>query len=200
MRSSPRLLPAPYFLVTLGASAGGPQAIATFLSALPPDFPAALVIVQHGSADFSRRLVPWFQAYSALRVRFSEAGMRPMPGEVLVVATDHHVVLRANQTLVYLGRSPGLHYSPSIDLWFDSLAQYWHAPGIAILLTGMGQDGALGLKKLRDRHWYTFAQDESSSSIHSMPKAAIELGAAYQVLSPEKIAAMCVCLCVQGVG
>ncbi len=200
MRSSSAPLPTPYCLVTLGASTGGPQAIATFLSALPPDFPAALVIVQHGSAHFSRRLVPWFQTYSALRVRVVEVGMKPVPGEVWVAATDHHVVLRANQTLVYLDRSPGRHYSPSLDLWFESLAQHWSAPGIAILLTGMGRDGALGLKKLRDRRWYTFAQDESSSSIHSMPKAAIELGAAHQVLSPEKIAAMCVRLCVQGVG
>ena len=79
-------------------------------------------------------------------------------------------------------------YRPSIDVFFKSVAQYWTSKGTAVLLTGMGRDGAEGLKLLRSQGWYTIAQDQESCIVYGMPKAAAELNAAVEVLNPEAIA------------
>ncbi len=177
-------------LIVVGASTGGPMAIATLLAALPADFPAAIVIAQHVNARFADRLTQWFQSYTALGVTAAGPGMAPASGQIFLAAEDRHLVMRPNGTLGYRDPSPELYYCPSVNLFFDSVANHWKYPGVAVLLTGMGRDGALGMKTLRDRGWLTVVQDEASASIHSMPKAAVELGAAMQELAPEQIAAL----------
>lgn len=177
-------------LIVLGASTGGPMAIATLLTALPADFPAAIVIVQHVNAHFADRLSQWFQRHTPLPVAAAEPGMLPVAGHIFLAAEDRHLVMQPNGILGYRDPSPGLYYCPSVDLFFDSVAKHWKQPGVAVLLTGMGQDGALGMKALRDRGWLTVVQDEASASIHSMPRAAVELGAAMRELPPEQIAAL----------
>ena len=116
-------------------------------------------------------------------------GDRPQKGVVLVACTNDHLCLQSNQTLNYVREPIDYPYRPSIDVFFRSVARYRTAQGTAILLTGMGRDGAEGLRLLRDAGWYTIAQDQSSCAVYGMPRAAAELNAAVEVLNPEAIAA-----------
>ena len=184
-RSSVALSPT---LIAIGASTGGPKALATLLSPLPAQFPAALVIVQHVDAQFAEGLIDWLDHQTALKVKKATIGDSPQPGVVLVACTDDHLSLQANRTLTYVREPIQYPYRPSIDVFFKSLARYWRTQGTAILLTGMGRDGAEGLSLLRQKGWYTIAQDKASSVVYGMPRAAIELDAAMKVGNPSQIA------------
>lgn len=170
-------------LVAIGASAGGPAALATLLGGLPADFPAATVVVQHIDASFTAGLVSWLGHQSALRVRAAERGCVPMAGEVYVATGDRHLVLEADGRLGLTDEPRDRVYLPSIDVFFESMARNWRRPGAAVLLTGMGRDGAVGLLALRKAGFPTIAQDRASSAVYGMPKAAAELGAAGEVLA-----------------
>lgn len=175
-------------LVAIGASAGGPAALATILAALPSDFPAAILLVQHLSAEFSPLLTRWLRDHSALPVRMAQEGDRPEAGAVLMAATDRHLVFSSARTLDYVAEPSSLSYRPSIDLLFESIARHWRGDVAGVLLTGMGRDGAQGLKTLRDAGAVTIVQDRASSAVFGMPKAAAELGAAQLVLPLDEIA------------
>jgi two-component system response regulator WspF len=169
-------------LVAIGASTGGPQAILTILSALPKPFPGAIVIVQHVDEEFSAGLASWLADTSGMRVELARIGSVPSAGIALLAGTEEHLVMAAGGSLRYTPTPRELPYRPSVDVLFTSLVQHWQAPGVAVLLTGMGRDGAQGLKKLRQAGWLTIAQDEASSVVYGMPKAAALLGAAARVL------------------
>jgi len=175
-------------LVVIGASTGGPKAITTILSQLPPNFGAAIVIVQHVDVQFAAGMIDWLNQQTAIPVRKARSGDRPAKGAVLFASTNDHLCLQTNGTLTYTQSPIDYPYRPSVDVFFKSVAQYWTDRGTAILLTGMGRDGAEGLKALRHRGWYTIAQTEASCVVYGMPRAAIELNAAVDVLSPEAIA------------
>jgi two-component system response regulator WspF len=100
------------------------------------------------------------------------------PGRRLLAATNDHLVLTAARRLRYVVEPKELSYRPSVDRLFQTAAEHWPEPGVAVLLTGMGRDGAAGLLRLRRRRWHTIAQDEASSVVYGMPRAAAELGAA----------------------
>jgi len=174
-------------LVAIGASAGGPRAVAGLLEALPENFGSAMVVIQHVDADFGMKLVDWLRRQTSVQVRSAEEGTGPAAGVVLVAVNEHHLVLGADLLLSYSPEPLDSIYRPSIDVFFDSLAAHWKAKGLAILLTGMGRDGARGLLHLRRAGWHTIAQDEKSSTVFGMPKAAIELGAAVEVLPLSEI-------------
>jgi two-component system response regulator WspF len=176
-------------LLVIGASTGGPAAVCDLLGGLSPDMQAALVIVQHIDRAFSAGLAEWLGERSGLRVGVAREGERPTGGRVLVAGTDDHLVLRPDGGLGYTAEPRALPYRPSVDVFFESVAAHWPAAGAAAILTGMGQDGAKGLSALRRLGWLTFAQDEPSSVVWSMPRAAIEAGAACHVLPPARIAA-----------
>jgi two-component system, chemotaxis family, response regulator WspF len=182
-------------LVAIGASTGGPQALFRILSELPSQLGAALVIAQHVDSEFSAGLRSWLQQATSLRVELAAAGCRPAPGTVLLAATNDHLVLTAQRKFVYSAEPRKLPYRPSVDVLFRSLAEHWPSPAVAVLLTGMGRDGAQGLKQLRQLGWHTIAEAESSCVVFGMPKAAIELGAAQQILPlasiPAAIARAC---------
>jgi two-component system, chemotaxis family, response regulator WspF len=113
----------------------------------------------------------------------------PTPGVALLAGTEEHLIMAAGGSLRYTPLPRELPYRPSVDVLFGSLAQHWKTtPGVATLLTGMGRDGAQGLKKLRQAGWLTIAQDEASSVVYGMPKAAAQIGAAARVLALEDIA------------
>jgi two-component system, chemotaxis family, response regulator WspF len=175
-------------LIVIGASTGGPKAIVTILSQLPSDFESAIVIVQHVDVQFAAGMIDWLDQQTALQVRKARVGDRPAKGIVLFASTNDHLCLQSNGTLSYTPYPLNYPYRPSVDVFFKSVAQYWSDRGTAILLTGMGRDGAEGLKALRRRGWHTIAQDELSCVVYGMPKAAIELDAAVDVLSPDAIA------------
>ena len=174
-------------ILALGASTGGPDALARILKGLPAGFPAAVVVIQHIVADFAAGLATWLQRECALPVRLAHDGDEPKPGEVLVAGTNDHLVMRADRRMTYTADPVDYPYRPSVNVFFSSLASAWPRPGVAVLLTGMGTDGGLGLLKLRQLGWHTIAQDEASCVVYGMPRAAAELRAASQVLPLDHI-------------
>lgn len=190
---TPKLSP----LVVIGASTGGPQALATILSQLPMDFPAAVVIVQHVDAQFAPNLAEWLNQQTPLPVALATPGYQPEAGKVWLAGTNQHLVMRSNFTLGYTIEPQNSSYCPSVNTFFKSVAAHWGKQGIGILLTGMGRDGAEGLVALRAMGWQTIAQDQATCVVYGMPKAAVELGAASQVLPITAIAASCIRHCQQ---
>lgn len=175
-------------LIAIGSSTGGPKALSAILSRLPANFGAAIVIVQHVDAQFAEGMVDWLNQLTPLTVKKASVGDRPQKGIVLVACTNDHLCLQANQTLNYIREPIEYPYRPSIDVFFKSVAHYWASRGIAVLLTGMGRDGAEGLRLLRSVGWHTISQDKASCAVYGMPKAAAELNAAVEVLNPDAIA------------
>jgi two-component system response regulator WspF len=175
-------------LVVLGASTGGPQALAEILAQLPARFAAGVVIVQHVDAAFAPGLGQWLCEQAKRPVLLAEEGHRVSAGEIVLSATDDHLVLGEDRCLHYSAEPRSACYRPSVDVFFTSVARNWPGPGVAALLTGMLHDGAQGLLALRRRGWRTIAQDEASSVVWGMPKAAVELGAAEQILPLPQIA------------
>jgi two-component system, chemotaxis family, response regulator WspF len=175
-------------LVAIGASAGGPAALATLLEGLPRSFPAALVIIQHVDERFVAGLVEWLRRHSALPVRLAEEGDRPTPGTVLLAGTSDHLALKAVDRLGYTAEPRDYAYRPSVDVFFQSVGALWSGQAIGVLLTGMGADGAVGLKALRTKGHYTIAQDQASSAVYGMPKAAAAANAAVDILPLQRIA------------
>ena len=178
-------------IVAIGASTGGPRAVADVIRALPRPFPAALLVVQHVSQSFVQGYAEWLAAETGARVMLARAGHAPQPGEVLVAAEDRHLVVGGDGRLAYRDE-PALHpaiqlHRPAVDELFASLASGGRQ-GVAVLLTGMGRDGAEGLLRLRRAGWHTIAQDQATSIVWGMPGAAAELGAACEVLPVSAIA------------
>jgi chemotaxis response regulator CheB len=176
-------------IVAIGSSAGGPMALMAVLSALPKIFPAAIVIIQHVDEQFAPGMAQWLSDGSALPVRVAKEGDRPAAGTALLAATNDHLVFKTSSRLGYSGEPRELSYRPSVDVFFDSLSELWPGDAVGVLLTGMGRDGAQGLKKMRNKGHYTIAQDETTSAVYGMPKAAATLGAAVDILPVERIAA-----------
>lgn len=175
-------------LLAIGASAGGPGALATILSALPQDFGAAIVIVQHVDEQFASGMAEWLNTHSTLPVRVARTGDCPMIGQVLLAATSDHLILTASGRLGYTPDPIDYAYRPSVDVFFHSICRFWQYEAVGVQLTGMGSDGARGLKALRDKGCHTIAQDQASSAVYGMPKAAAALGAAVEILALERIA------------
>ncbi|GAC1468150.1 MAG: Wsp signal transduction system protein-glutamate methylesterase WspF [Chamaesiphon sp.] len=184
-------------LVVIGASTGGPKALAEILSQLPESFHAAVVIVQHVDAQFASGMVEWLNNQTLLSVELAVEGEHLQAGKVLMAGTNEHLVCRANLTLSYTAEPRDSPYRPSVDTFFKSLAKHWPEKGTAVLLTGMGRDGAEGLSQLRSAGWHTIAQDSETSVVYGMPKAAAELGAAVEILSIQAIAPTLVKLVVR---
>jgi two-component system response regulator WspF len=174
-------------LLLIGASTGGPKAIADLLLPLPRDWSVATVIVQHVDVAFSQGLAKWLGDRTGRPVRVAEHGQQPQAGDVLLAGTNDHLVLGKGRGLEYSVEPKEVFFRPSVDVFFESVAEHWPQTGTALLLTGMGKDGAKGLLKLRTRGWHTIAQNEASSVVWSMPKAGIDLGAACEVLGVEQI-------------
>ncbi len=174
-------------LIAIGASAGGPSALARVLSHLPAHFPGPVVVIQHVDAQFATSLVNWLGYQTRLRIRLAEQGQQPVPGCALLAGGDEHLVLSPDVRLCYEADPTTCSYRPSIDVLFKSLEENWPGDVIGVLLTGMGRDGAEGLRCLREAEHHTIAQDRESSAVYGMPKAAFELQAATEILPLEQI-------------
>ena len=175
-------------LVVLGASTGGPKALADVLGALPADWPACAIVIQHVDEAFAPGLATWLAEQSRRPVELVRDGRVPAPGLVLLAETNDHLALTPDRRLHYTIEPGEYPFRPSVDVFFGSVAAHWPEPGVAVLLTGMGRDGAQGLLNLRKAGWHTIAQDERTSVIWGMPKAAAELGAAVEVLPIHQVA------------
>lgn len=174
-------------LVAIGSSAGGPVALANILSTLPADFPAAVVIIQHVDSRFSQGLADWLGHHAHMPVRLARDGDKLAAGTVLVAGTSDHLVFTNATTLGYTPHPRDYVYRPSVDVFFASVVQHWRGETTGVLLTGMGRDGAMGLKMLRDAGHYTIAQDRISSVVYGMPKEAAALDAAVDILPLDQI-------------
>jgi chemotaxis response regulator CheB len=175
-------------LVAIGSSAGGPAALASVLRELPADFPAAVIVVQHIDAQFAPGLAKWLGEHSKLPVRAAASGDMPTTGTVLLAATNDHLILESPTRLGYTRNPVEYSYRPSVNAFFESSARHWRGPLIGVLLTGMGSDGAKGLKMLRNLGHYTIAQDQKTSAVYGMPRAAADLQAATEILPLDRIA------------
>lgn len=169
-------------LLAIGASTGGPAALAKLLGGLPPDLGVGVVIVQHIADGFVPGLVSWLSTVTILNVKAAEEGEKIEPGTVYIAPTGAHTVVSSGGRLCLLDAPPVDSQRPAVDVLFESVQKQYCQRSIAVLLTGMGRDGARGLKAIRDAGGRTIAQDEASCVVYGMPKAAVELGAAEQVL------------------
>ncbi|MDR7505830.1 MAG: chemotaxis response regulator protein-glutamate methylesterase [Armatimonadota bacterium] len=178
-------------LIAVGASTGGTEALRVFLAALPPDSPG-VVVVQHMPERFTRAFAERLDRLCAVRVKEAGEGDRVLAGHVLVAPGSHHLrVIRDGATFVVrLGGDPPVnHHRPSVDVLFESCAEAAGPNAVGVIMTGMGEDGARGLLALRRAGGRTLAQDEVTSVVFGMPRAAIALGAAERVLPLERLAA-----------
>ncbi len=169
-------------ILAIGASTGGPQALAAILEKLPKPFTVPIVLVQHVDADFAPGLAQWLAERTGHAVIPARAGARFEPGQVYLASTADHMVVDEDGLIAYTPLPRELVYRPSVDVFFRSLAQFWPGSGVGLVLTGMGRDGAAGLKQLREQGWKTFAQGQKTSIVYGMPKAAADLGAAEKIL------------------
>jgi two-component system chemotaxis response regulator CheB len=175
-------------LIVIGASAGGPRVVHQLLLGLPRSLPAAVLVVQHIAEGFGEGMAEWLAGSSALPVHLARDAMPLMVGTVLVAPDGRDLSIQRGG-LVRLTDEPLVQQlpRPSVDIAMQSAAEVFGENTIGVLLTGMGRDGALGMQRIRLGGGYTFAQDEASSPIYGMPRAAVELGAVDQVLAPEDI-------------
>lgn len=179
----------PKQIVLLGASAGGPTALASVLAALPGNFPAPVIIVQHIDTQFVGAMTTWLAQHCGLPVQVAKNREEVKPGVVYMAGGSDHLVLLDRYTLGYRAEPKEHAYRPSIDELFCSVARFWKHEVVAALLTGMGRDGAAGLRLLRDTGALTITQDRASSVVYGIPKAAAQMNAAVEVLPLEFIGA-----------
>jgi two-component system response regulator WspF len=176
-------------MVAIGSSTGGPAALAKLLTTWRPPPDTAAVVVQHIDAAFAGHLARWLTEQCGIPVRAIADGEAVQGGIVQVAATEHHLRLAPGHRLVYDAHPRDAIFRPSVDVFFHSVARQWSRSATGILLTGMGRDGAEGLLAMRQAGQATIAQDERSSAVYGMPRAAAEIGAAEKILPIENIAA-----------
>ena len=184
----PRAPQGPIRLIAMGASTGGPPALQTILGQLPADLSVPIVVTQHMSPGFIGGLARWLDETTPLRVKVADVGEPLRPGTVYLAPDDRHLLV-TQAGLAWLSSSPPVDgHRPSVTALFESVAQSCGAAAVGVLLTGMGDDGARGLKVLHDAGAYTIAQDGATCVVFGMPKEAIALGATEEVLPLEQIA------------
>lgn len=183
-----RLDPSMIQLVCVGASTGGPQALIPIVRAIGPTPRTAVLVVQHMGPGFIGGMVSWLRDLSGAPIVLAEHGVRLAPGLVAIAPDGAHLTIRDGR--VWLERSaPRNGHLPAVDALFDSVAASTLAPAtLAILLTGMGSDGARGMVALRERGAWTIAQDEATSVVFGMPRVAAELGGVREQLALPRIA------------
>ena len=174
-------------VVAIGASSGGPRVIEALLSSLPSTYALGIIVVQHITDGFTTSMLRWLQERCSLPIKVAEDGDAIVPRRVLFTPEAAHVVAAIGGRVHLSHSEPVNGHRPSIDVTFQSIAKVYGARSAGVLLTGMGSDGANGLLAIRRAGGVTIAQDEESSPIFGMPRAAIELGAAQQVLPPAGI-------------
>lgn len=178
-------------VVAIGTSTGGPRALHSVIPALPEDLPVPVLVVQHMSAGFTRSLAERLDRESRLRVKEAEADEMLEPGVVYIAPGDFHMQverLTAGVRIKLDQHPPVLGVRPSVDILFASVAEAYGAKALGVVLTGMGRDGAKGLKAMKAKQAVTLAQDEASSVVYGMPRAAFAAGCVDRVLDLQAVA------------
>ena len=174
-------------VVILGASTGGPRAISDVIAHLPLDFGPPCVVVQHLPATFTQPFAVQLSRHTPLRVEVAEAGARLEPGLILVAPGSMHLTVRADGRIQLQPPAPKDVYRPSINLAMTSAVEAFGAATVGIVLTGSGDDGADGLKRIREAGGEGYVQDPASCIVPSMPERAIDRAGADHVASPARI-------------
>lgn len=173
-------------LVAIGCSTGGPQALLDVLPAIPSDFPAGIVIVQHMPKNFTKPFADRMNARCSLEVKEAMDGDEVMPGRILIAPGGLQCrVKRKSIMSTVIALSPNYEHhlhAPSVDVLMQSVASVYEERGIAVILTGMGHDGLEGMKAIKAAKGRTIAQDEKSCIVYGMPKAVVEAGYADKVI------------------
>jgi two-component system chemotaxis response regulator CheB len=180
-----------YEVVVIGCSTGGPQALKQILSQLPKSFPLPIAVVQHISSGFIEGLTHWLSDYTPLRVKTAIVNEPLLAGTVYLAPDNCHCMV--NKTLggyeVYLSRTDAINgFRPSVTALFNSAATMCPGRSIGVILSGMGNDGAVGMQAMFEQQCLTIAQDQASSIVFGMPAAAIALKAVSKTLPLEAIA------------
>jgi two-component system chemotaxis response regulator CheB len=174
------------FAVVIGSSTGGPKALSRFFSLIPEGFPVPFAVVQHNSSGFDKSFAQWLNTYTPLRVKVAEEGEALKAGTVYVAQTDKHLTLK-HFTVLYDDGEPENNQKPAADVLFRSAAESFKENVISVVLTGMGCDGAAGTRAIHEMGGITLAQNEATSLIYGMPKAAAETGCVDIVLPLDAI-------------
>lgn len=197
-RSQPHFPGAAFDVVALAASAGGLTALSRVLAALPAEFPAALVVVQHLDPRHRSLMADILSRRTPLRVKQAEEGDRVCPGTVYIAPPNRHLLVNPDGTLS-LSQSELVHFvRPSADLLFESLAASYQDRAIAVVLTGTGSDGAMGVEAIKKMRGTVIAQDQETSEFFGMPGAAIQRGRVDFVLPLDEIPSALVTLVMKG--
>ncbi len=182
-----------YDILLIGASTGGPAAVQTVLQGLGSAFPLPILVAQHIDDAFDVQFAKWLNDTTGLHVELAQNGTEPLPGHVYLAPAGHHLMIGKTRTsntyLLQLNDDAPLYFlKPAVDKLFFSAAEVLKNKAIAVLLTGMGRDGAEGCSRIMKNGGYTIAEAESSCVVFGMPKAAIDAGAAKKVLALTQIA------------
>lgn len=178
----------PAAVVAIGVSTGGPPVLQAILRALPTDFGAPILVVQHIAPGFLPGMARWLGETTAFPVRIAHEGEAAAPGRAYLAPDGHHMEIDSRRRIVLCDDPPEGGMRPAVSHLFRSVLKVYGASAIGILLTGMGRDGAAELKLMHDAGAITMAQNEASSVVHGMPGEAIRLKAATYILPPEQIA------------
>jgi two-component system chemotaxis response regulator CheB len=187
--NAPPVSPTRANIVGIGASTGGPPALASVLGGLPASFPAPILVVQHMGAPFMEGFASWLDGQTRLRVKLAQNREIPEPGTVYVAPGDHHLQLASGNFLRLTTEPPLASQRPAANFLFQSLARIAGSKAVGVLLTGMGEDGARGLLEMKEAGAFTIAEDESTSVVYGMPAAAVRLGGVSVSLPQDLIAA-----------
>lgn len=174
-------------IVAIVASTGGPQAILEILSSFPKDFPCGVVIVQHIASGFVEGFVEWLNSQCQIKVKVAEDSEEITPGVAYIAPSDFQMKVVEGGRIHLANGPPHDGHCPSADILLESVARVYTKGAVGVILTGMGSDGALGMKSIMQMQGETIAQDEKSCSVFGMPKVAIEMGAVNQILPLERI-------------
>lgn len=176
-------------IVVIAASLGGPKALSALLSMLPREFKAPILLVQHISEGFTGGMAQWLSWQTSSKVVEAKDGEQVQPGTVYVGPSGFHLAVKSDGRIKLEDTPPIMGFKPACDRLLESAAAAFGRRAIGVVLTGMGRDGARGLKAIRDAGGHTIAQDEASCVVFGMPREAIALGAAEKILPLDQIAA-----------
>jgi two-component system chemotaxis response regulator CheB len=196
--SSAKTAPAPSKLVAIGVSTGGPQALEFLLAQLPPDFPGAIVVVQHMPEGFTDMFARRLDELCSLRVKEAQSGDALQAGRVLICPGSRHMKVKRltmGDVAVLSDEARVNGHRPSVDVLFNSAADEFGSQAVGLIMTGMGDDGAEGLGAMKKAGGMTIAQSEESCVVYGMPKAAVERGYATRVVALDVLSATLQAVC-----
>jgi len=197
-RSSPTFSNGAFDIVALAASAGGLRALSQVLAALPADFPAAIVVVQHLDPRHRSLMADILSRRTSLQVKEAKEGTRLSPGSAYIAPPNRHLLVNSDSTLS-LSQSELVHFvRPSADLLFESVAASYKDRSIAVVLSGTGSDGSMGVKAIKKMGGTVIVQDEKTAEFFGMPGAAVQTGSVDFILPLDEIPSALVTLVTTG--